>query len=103
MATFWLTFRIEDRNVGGRTYDDRRNALYEAVRTRASRWWVKPTSYVAFESQHSLDDLAGACRSSISPAHDLFLIREMDSKNAIICGNNDDKDIYILMPYLRTL
>ena len=103
MATFWITFRIEDRNVGGRTYDDRRSALYEAVRVRSSQWWLKPTSYVAFESDHSLDALAEACKLAISPDHDLFLMREMDAKGAIICGNNDDRDIYKLMPYLRTL
>jgi hypothetical protein len=103
MATFWLTFRIENRTVGGRSYDQRRDALYEAIRQHTKKWWLKPTSFVAFESTQSIDAIADACRVAIAESHDLFLIREMDTKSAIICGNNDDRDIYILMPYLKTL
>lgn len=103
MAVYWLTFRVENQSVGGRSYDVRRQSLYDTIRQRTSRWWLKPTSFIAFESSHSIDALAAACQQAIAPSHDLFLIREMDTKSAIICGNNDDRDIYQLMPYLKTL
>jgi hypothetical protein len=103
MAALWLTFRIADRTVGSLTYDDRLKALQEAVRLRASKWWRKPTSFIAFESSEDIGTLASACKSAIAPSHDLFLIREMDRQSAIICGNNDDDDIFKLMPYLKKL
>lgn len=103
MAAFWLTFRIENRVVGGRTYDERRQALYDAIQQRTTKWWLKPTSFIAFESSHSLGAIAAASKLAIAPSHDLFLMREMDTQNAIICGSNDDGDIYQLMPYLKLL
>lgn len=103
MATYWITFRLADRTVGNRTYDARLKDLQEAVRLRASKWWLKPTSFIAFESADDIGTLAAACREAIAPTHDLFLIRAMDKMSAIICGNNDDGDIFVLMPYLKKL
>jgi hypothetical protein len=103
MATYWITFRIADHNVGNRTYDDRYKDLQGAVRLRASKWWIKPTSFIAFASEDAIGAIAQACKDAIAPMYDLFLIREMDTKSAIICGNNDDDDIYLLMPYLKKL
>jgi hypothetical protein len=103
MAAYWITFRIADHNAGNRSYDDRYKDLQETIRLRASKWWLKPTSFIAFESANDIDTLAAACKGAIAPNYDLFLIREMDTKSAIICGNNDDNDIYLLMPYLKKL
>jgi len=103
MAAFWLTFRIANKTIRGKAYDERRNALYEAVQHNCSKWWLTPTSFIAFESASSIDRLATVCKEAIEPSEDMFLIRMMDTKSAIICGANDDKDIFDLMPYLKVL
>ena len=101
MTVYWLTFRLENATIGGKTYEARYQALVDTLQKLTTRWWVKPTSFFAFESASSIENIAVACKRAIAPSHDLFLVREMDTKNALICGNNDDADIFALMPYLK--
>jgi hypothetical protein len=100
MAAYWLTFRIHEASIGGRTYERRYEDLNEAVRTSCSKWWKTPTSFIAFESASTIDALAKKFAGAIAPSQDLFLIRMMDTQSAAICGKNDDTDIFTLMPYL---
>lgn len=101
MAAYWITFRIADVTVSGRTYEDRYNALVKTVTENSTKWWGETTSYYAFTSSQGIDAVAAKCKAAIASSHDLFLVREMDKKSARICGKNDDKDIYDLMPYLE--
>ena len=55
MAAYWLTFRIADKTIRGFSSDDRRSALYAAVQTHLGKWWVKPTSFIAFSSDSSIE------------------------------------------------
>jgi hypothetical protein len=103
MATFWITFRIADERVDSKSYEDRYNALMVVIQKVATQWWAEPTSFIAFLSTQSIDSIANACKKAIAPSFDLFLIREMDAKVARICGKNGDKDIFILMPYLKVI
>lgn len=103
MATYWITFRIEQRTVNGRSYAERYEALQQAVLGSATRYWQEPTSFIAFETSASIDAVSTVCKASIAPSHDLFLVREMDKQNARICGQNGDKDIQDLMPYLKAI
>ena len=101
MATYWITFRIAEDRVGSRTYEDRYKALQDAIHQRATQWWAEPTSFYAFTSLASIDTLAAEFKRAIAPSHDVFLIRVMDTKSAIICGKNSDKDVFAMMPYLN--
>jgi hypothetical protein len=103
MSAYWITFRLNSGTVQGRSYDVRYEALTEAVRLNASQWWRKPTAFIAFASDHNIETLANVCKRAIAPSHDMFLIRAMDRQSAIICGLNDDQDIFKLMPYLQPL
>ena len=103
MTVYWTSFRIANVTVGGQSYDQRYAALQEAVRVHVTKWWLEPISFIAFSSEHSINSIATACKRAIDPSYDLFLIREMDRKSAIICGKNDDDDIFDLMPYLETI
>lgn len=103
MTTYWITFRIADARVGTKTYEDRYNAFIEVIRSTATSWWAEPTSFIAFSSEKSIEGIATACKAAIATTHDLFLIRVMDTKSAIICGKNEDQDIFTLMPYLKKI
>ena len=103
MSAYWITFRIDDSSIGGRSYDKRYLALQDAVQSSASKWWVESTSFIAFEAIADIAVLARAFKTAIAPSHDLFLIRQMDTQSAIICGKVNDKDIFNLMPYLKVL
>lgn len=101
MSTYWVTFRIEDKTVGGRTYDDRYKAFYDAIKTRCQMWWLPPTSFVVFDSTHDIDTLARAFKVALSEQHDLFLLGMTDFKSARIFGANNDQDVYKLIAFLK--
>jgi hypothetical protein len=101
MTTYWLTFRIHNAAVGGRSYEQRYEALNETIRTNCSKWWKEPTSFIAFESNSTISALIAKCKAAIAPSHDLALIRAMDTKSAMVCGIVKDQDIFALMPYLK--
>jgi hypothetical protein len=67
------------------------------------KYWDQTTSFVIFESASKIGAIARDAKSAIDPRYDLFLIRELDVQNAIICGKNADNDVYELMPYLKNI
>ena len=101
MDTFWLTFRIADATVGGKSYDDRYNAVRDVVMRSTQRYWEPPTSFIMFESDVAIDVLADRLKAAISEQHDIFLIGMPMFQVAHIGGANDDEDIYKLLPFLE--
>jgi len=103
MTVYWITFRIAEKTINQRSYEERYEALQAAILGPAGTYWSEPTSFVAFDSPQSIDQISSACKAAIAPSVDLFLIRQMDSRVARICGANADKDIFRLMPYLKQI
>ncbi|MEA2861366.1 MAG: hypothetical protein QOC72_3405 [Methylobacteriaceae bacterium] len=101
MAVFWITFRLEDSGTMKPSYEQRYKALMDAIEECATQWWLDPTSFIAFESGMSAEGIATVAKTAINPAHDMFLLRNMDVKDAVICGKTTDQDIFKLIPYLK--
>jgi hypothetical protein len=95
--TYWLTFRIHD----DATSDHRRDKLYETINNLSSKWWIEPTSFVAFSSEQSADTIAAKVKASFNPAIDMALLGMTDFKTARLIGKSDDRDIYELIPFLK--
>jgi hypothetical protein len=101
MATYWITFRIQERSHYSRSDDARRQALYDAVRGLAHRkWWVEPTSFILFTSDWSIDEIASAISEAVATQFDVVLIRDAESKVARAIGPVD-ADLFELMPYAQ--
>lgn len=103
MTVYWLTFRLHEETMSGRSYEQRYEALYKAVDEHSSKWWLDPTSFIALESQFGIGTIAAACKAAIAPSHDLVLIREMNTKSALLVGHTTSNTIFELMPYLKNL
>jgi hypothetical protein len=101
MTVFWLTFRLQEEKISGRSYEDRYNALLTAIDKLSAQWWVEPTSFIAFESDHTISGIAADCKRAVAPTRDVVLIRQMDTKAAFLIGQATDATIYALMPYLK--
>jgi hypothetical protein len=99
MTTYWLSFRLHENS----TYEERYAALENIVLSNSSMYWKETTSFIVFSSNISIQSVAASIKRVINPKIDLFLIRILDTKSAIICGNNQDQDIYKLIPYLITI
>lgn len=98
MATYWLSFRIGDKG----NYESRYEALLANLRLcKTGKYWEETTSFVVFTSNLDIDQISGTLSEGLKPDWDLILVREMDKQSARIWGNNDDDDIFELMPYLK--
>ena len=71
MTVYWITFRISEQTISGRTYEDRYTQLTETIRINCTQWWVETTSFLAFESAAAMTPLVAECKKAIAPSHDL--------------------------------
>lgn len=106
MPVFWISFTIDRKTIGGRTYDERWQAVYDvadAFKVPNSDLWAQTTSFIVFRSGKGLRPLAATLKASIAPTHDLVLVGVMTAAAAIIIGDKADPAIKKLMPYLIKL
>jgi hypothetical protein len=101
MSVYWLTFRIHEATIGGRSYEARYEMLNDVIDDLASVTWKDPTSFIVFESGTGIGAIMSKCKSAIAPSHDLVLIREMDKQSALTAGLIEDPDIFKMITYLK--
>lgn len=102
MASYWATFRFHDEVINGRTYAKRYDDFIEELDAMTTKWWVEPTSFIAFESGYGIDDLASRLKLKLAPSKDLLLLRAMNNQEARIVGNYSSTTIFDLMgDYLK--
>lgn len=101
MATFWISFRIADGTVGGKTYETRYNAFIDQLRGYVGAFWEETTSFVVFDTNQSIATMTAGLKAAIAPSADLFLIRQINAESAYIFGPVKDQAIFALMPYLK--
>lgn len=103
MAVYWLSFKIKDVSVAGRSADKRRDELYSVIEAASilgddpSSIWKDTTSFVVFKSKLSIREIADAAKSIISQRHDTFLLRTLDRRSALICGNFENESVFGFM------
>jgi len=96
MAVYWMSFRLKDDP----TYEQRYQGLYDAVQSVSSKWWIEATSFIVFESDLIIDGLVKAIKSVVDK-DDLVIIGMPEFKSARLIGNTEDKDIFLLMPFIK--
>lgn len=82
MAKFLVAYRLKDD--GG--YDDRYQALVDALDEVGTGFWNAGTSLIAIETTLSIENLARALRPAVNIQTDLVFIREIDVKNTLVIG-----------------
>lgn len=104
MEVYWLSFRIsEEKPCSQSSYQQRYQGLMATLQDHSITIWSETTSFFIFSSDSSIETLAKAFKKIIDDRCDHFIIRKMDSKNAIICGKIADNSIFNLMNYLRKI
>lgn len=103
MTKYWLSFRIADQTANGKTYNERYEAFKDSVEALSTTLWNETTSFYVFESEFDINALSTVLQAEIDESVDLFLIRQLDSQSARICGANRDHSIFVLMPYLKQI
>ncbi|MBN9544079.1 MAG: hypothetical protein J0I19_01295 [Alphaproteobacteria bacterium] len=99
MSDYWITFRLEANS----SYEKRYDALYEAARSNATKWWIEPTSFIAMRSNLTIDALGQKLKSAIDASKDLILMREIGVKDSRYAGVISDEDFFNFFPDAKKL
>ncbi|WP_340646009.1 hypothetical protein [Phenylobacterium sp.] len=95
---YWLTFRIAQ--VGNHTA--RYDGLTGAVGSIATMpWWVEPTSFILFQAQQNIDEVAAIISGEIDVSTDLALLGMPLFKSARAIGAITDQDLFKMMPFTK--
>lgn len=98
MHAYWVTFRLADTGE----YADRHARLVASVKRKSvGLVWAQPTSFMLFQSDLKIDDLAQHLKSAINPLKDLVLLGMPDKKAARLIGVSDDHSIYAFLPHVQ--
>jgi hypothetical protein len=74
MANYFITFRIADRTVGGKTYDERRQQLMDNVYTKGQGFWVETTSFVIAASTLNTWQFGTKAVQGLSASDDIVVV-----------------------------
>lgn len=72
-STYCVTFRIADRTINGKTYDDRRQSMIDAVRMQGAGYWEETTSFFLVESNLDTASFTEAASRSLSAKDDMLV------------------------------
>jgi len=104
MTSYWLSYRIHDKDGWEDTYDERRQELIDEIKNscgNGSNWWFTTTSFFIFESSESIDTLVTRVKRAIAESVDLVVVGMNDKKGGRVIGHCPDKDIFALAPDMK--
>ncbi len=101
--TFYITFRLRRDPANVADYDKRLTALTEAIRLNAVEiWWKDPTSYIAFWSAKTIDELAAAIKTTINVKTDVVLLAMTQFQDGRLIGYSaEEANLLKLMPFVK--
>ena len=86
MSTYCITFRIANRTINGRTYDQRREQLIENARKAKGGYWEETTSFILAESGLNTDVYAKQVSDGLSATDDLVVVFDPADMSASYFG-----------------
>ncbi|CVI58770.1 hypothetical protein CFBP4996_19755 [Agrobacterium leguminum] len=93
MSTYCVAFRIAAKTVNGKTYDDRRQSVIDAVYTKGAGYWEEMTSFFLVSSPLSTSAFIKAASAGLSKADDLLLIFDPSDMSMGYFGNFSHPDV----------
>lgn len=97
MAThYWISYRVHK----DATYDDRYDALIEAIEEASLKEWKETTSFHLVSSTLTIDKLAQKLKAAINPDVDRIVVRSLNAKTARYVGKFEKlSDLKFFMDY----
>ncbi len=89
MATYFLSFRIADKTVGGKTYNERREAMIDAVYTKGNGFWDGTTSFIIVNSSLNTSSIAAKAAAPLSKADDMLIVFDPEDMSMVHFGKVD--------------
>ena len=93
MSNYNVTFRLANRTVNGKSYDERRQQLIDNVHTPGKGYWEEPTSFFLAESNLNTNDFAAKACKGLSAADDLVFVFDSADMSASYFGQVKEVDV----------
>lgn len=91
--TYCITFRVANQTANGKTYDERRQSIVDAVRQDGLGYWDETTSFFLVESNVSTPDVAKAASAGLSATHDMLVAFDPSDMSVAYFGNVQSPDV----------
>ncbi|WP_425105507.1 hypothetical protein [Ancylobacter sp.] len=91
--TYCVTFRIANKTVAGKTYDERREALIASARAENLGFWEETTSFMLVESDLYTSALARRLVEGLSKKDDILFIFDPSDKSGNYFGPIEYADV----------
>ena len=85
-STYYVSTRIANKSVAGKSYDERRDQLIDNIRTEGSGFWQDTTSFYIVESSLNTDAFAAKAAKALSRADDMLLVFDTSDMSASYFG-----------------
>lgn len=92
MSTYCITFRIADKTVGGKTYDDRYQQLVDNIYSD-SGYWDETTSFMLVSSALSTPAFAARACKGLSAQDDIVVVFDPSDMSASYFGPVKHADV----------
>jgi len=93
MFTYCVTFRIVNKTVNGKSYDDRRQQMLAAFDEKDVGFWDEPTSFILANSSLTADSFAKRLSKGLSSTDDLLFVFEISDHSASYFGALQHEDV----------
>lgn len=84
--TYWLTFELKAETTAKGTYQERYNALIEALQTLNDGWWAQPTSFIVFGSTASRAAIITKIKAAVDLKTDIVVLGMPNYKTMEVVG-----------------
>jgi hypothetical protein len=92
MSTYCITFRIADKTINGKTYDERYQQLVDNVYTD-SGYWDETTSFMLVTSELSTPAFATKACKGLSAKDDIVVVFDPSDMSASYFGPLKHSDV----------
>jgi hypothetical protein len=92
MSTYCITFRIADKTINGKTYDERYQQLVDNVHTD-SGYWDETTSFLLISSDLSTPAFAAKACKGLSAKDDIVVVFDPSDMSASYFGPVKHPDV----------
>ncbi|MDP9872348.1 hypothetical protein J2S88_000541 [Agrobacterium tumefaciens] len=87
MSTYCVAFRIAAKSVNGRSYEERRDSVIDAIYAKGEGYWDELTSFFIVTSPLSTKQFAERASAGLSREDDLLLAFDPGDMSSAYFGN----------------
>lgn len=90
---YCVTFRLANKTIGGKTYEERRASLVENARAEKLGFWDETTSFILVESNENTPTLTARICKGLSAADDMVVVFDPSDMSANYFGAVQHVDV----------